>query len=206
MGIGRPKGRHLGEILQVMGAAAGLPQGAIPGDQDGARIQEGFLWETVVEYMLAGLSFDLSIELAFKRYMLSMREGISKQVQLICEGIHGTPDALDMRNSPPILESYKATRKSLRKAQSKEDFQQNFVRWCWQEMGYLKGLRQEYPGINTVRWYVLWAAGDYSRGVGSGPQFMTATAIFEAEEIEENWRTIKVYEATMPPKVGENVE
>lgn len=203
MGVGRSQGRHLGEILQVMGAAAGLPQGQIAGDQDGARLQEGFLWETIVEYMLAGLSFDAAANLAFKRYMLSLREGILTQVRLEHEGVHMTPDAIDARQVPVVLESYKATRKSLKKALGREDFEQNFIRWMWQEKGYLKGLQAAaYPGINTVRWYVLWAAGDYSRGIGSGPQFMTATAIFEPEEIEDNWRTIKVYEATMPPKEG----
>jgi hypothetical protein len=45
-------------------------------------------------------------------------------------------------------------------------------------------------GVDTVRWIVLWQAGDYSRGVGQGPQMLESTGVFTADELMENWRVV----------------
>ena len=72
MGEGRPPGLHLGQIIQRMRVAAGERTGNVEGDQDGVRIQEGFLWESALEYMVGGLRLDEALEVAFKRYMTQL--------------------------------------------------------------------------------------------------------------------------------------
>jgi hypothetical protein len=179
-GEGRAHGLHLGAVIHAAKVAAGENTGEVEGDQPSVRVCEGFLWETVVEYMLGGLPTDEAINLAFKRYCLKMREGIVQQLTLVLDDIHGTPDALDP--TVPQLESYKSTRKSLRRARTQEDFEAHFWTWVMQEQGYCK-----MAGVNRVRWMVWFQAGDYSKGPGSGPQMMEATATFTDAELDSNW-------------------
>lgn len=180
MGEGRPAGLHLGSIIRAAKVAAGESVEAPDGDQPGVRMQEGFLWETIVEYVLGGLGFDEAAALAFKRHCLALREGVVKQVRLERDGIHGTPDAIDP--SVPQLESYKSTRRSLRHARTKEDFEEQFWTWVMQEAGYC-----HMAGLDRVRWIVLWQAGDYSKGKGTGPQMLEASAKWTQEELRANW-------------------
>ena len=196
MGEGRAAGLHLGAIIQSMRAAAGLPSGAPAGDQDGVRLQEGFLWESVVEFMLAGVPMWEAIRLAFARYQFSLRSNILTQIQLGKDKINMTPDALDV--NALALESYKVTRKTLRKAREQASFEQEFWPWLVQEKAYLLAAQQVYPGINTVRWYVWWMAGDYSKGVGSGPRMTVGTASFDQGELETNWKVILMHKEMMP--------
>jgi len=184
MGEGRPAGLHLGQIIQAMRIAAGLPQGAPDGDQPGVRLAEGFLWEIACEYMLSGVAYDEAMELAFKRYMLHLRVGIVKQVQLVRDGIHMTPDALDPATG--ALESYKVTRKKMPHTQ--DLFEEKFWPWLVQEKAYCLA-----AGVDTVRWYVLFQAGDYSRGPGSGPKAVTSTGVFTPKELVENWKGVQAY-------------
>jgi hypothetical protein len=170
-------------IIHAAKVAAGENVGDIEGDQPGVRVQEGFLFETVVEYAIAGAPFDEAVELAFKRYCLSLRKSVVTQVRYIKDRIRLTPDALDSFEQQH--ESYKSTRRSLRNARSAADFESNFWTWCMQEMAYcLAG------GLNQVRWIVWWQAGDYSRGKGTGPCVLEATARFEQEELERNWQGV----------------
>jgi len=182
-GEGRAAGLHLGRIVHIAKEAAGENVEDVPGDQPSVRVQEGFLWETVVEYVLAGAPVDEAIALAFKRHMLHLRTGVVTQLRLELDGIHGTPDALDP--SVPQLESYKSTRRSLRYARTADDFEAHFWTWMMQEKGYCK-----MAGVDRVRWMVWWQAGDYSRGKGTGPQMLEATAQFSAEELDANWRGV----------------
>lgn len=179
MGEGRALGLHLGEIIRAAKIAAGESVSEIEGDQPGVRMAEGFVFETVAEYLAAGLPFDEAVSLAFKRWGLSLRPWV-KQIALERDGIHMTPDAIDP--TVPELLSFKSTRRSLRNARTKEDFESSFWTWVVQEASYCLA-----AGIPQVRWIVWWQAGDYSKGKGTGPQVLEATARFSAEELEANW-------------------
>ena len=182
-GEGRSPGLHLGTVIHRMKVAVGENVGAVDGDQDGVRMQEGFLWEAALEYVCAGLPLDEALEVAFKRYMVAVRSGITKQIAVEKDGIHMTPDAFN-----PVageLESYKVTRRSLKNAKTQDEFEQNFWPWMVQEKSYAYAV-----GVDTVRWIVLWQAGDYSKGVGSGPQMLECTAVFTPDELVQNWRTV----------------
>jgi hypothetical protein len=188
MGEGRPGGVHVGDVVRAAKVAAGESVVAPEGDQPGMRMQEGFIFETIVEYMLGGLAFDAAVELAFKRHCLALRAGVVKQVRLERDGIHGTPDALDP--SVPQLESYKSTRRSLRRA--RDNFEGEFWPWVMQEEAYCY-----MAGVDRVRLIVWWHAGDYSRGKGTGPQVMEMTARFTPEELERNWSGVCTIAARM---------
>lgn len=186
MGTGRTSPEWdlgLGEVIHMAKVAAGENVGEIEGDQPSVRPQEGFWFETMVEYLLAGVSFDEAADLAFKRYMLHVRKDVVKQVRVMKDRIRGTPDAIDP--TVPELWSIKATRRTLRKARSAADFEENFWTWCMQEKGYC-----HMSGLDRVRWYVWWQAGDYSKGKGTGPQVLTAAASFERDELERNWNGV----------------
>ena len=182
-GEGRPSGLHLSHVLHKMKEAAGENVGGIPGDQPGVRMQEGFLWETALEYMIAGMSLDEALETAFKRYMVALRGGMSTQVKLEKDGIHMTPDGFNSEKGE--LESYKMTRRSFARAQTQEEFENNYWTWIMQEQSYAYAL-----GVDTVTWIVLFQAGDYSKGRGTGPICVQATATFSAEELAQNWKII----------------
>lgn len=195
-------GVHLSSIIHAAKIAARENVDMVEGDQEGVRIQEGFLWEIVHEYIQAGMNVDESIEAAFKRLNLQLRAGIVTQLRLELRGIKGTPDALNP-NGPeiatppgdesglaqltgvwgvPELESYKATRRSLRNARTALDFENNFWTWVMQEAGYCK-----MSGIRQVRWVVWWIAGDYSKGKGTGPRMLEARVRYSEEDIERHW-------------------
>ena len=183
MGEGRPPGLHLGAIIKRMKIAMGEKVTDIEGDQPFVRMQEGFLFERALEYVVGGMPLDEALEVAFKRYMFALRDNVIKQVRAERDGIHMTPDGWD-----PVageIESYKMTRRTLRKARTQEDFEANYWSWLVQEKSYCLAL-----GVDTVRWIVLWQAGDYSKGLGSGPQLLTCKATFTPEELVENWKVV----------------
>lgn len=189
-GEGRARGLHLSSVIHAAKVAAGENVGEVDGDQPSVRVQEGFIFETVVEYVLGGAPFDEAVSLAFKRHMGHLRTGIVQQLTLVLDGIHGTPDGL----APlvPELESYKSTRRSLRKARTAVDFEDEFWTWMMQEKGYCK-----MAGVDRVRWYVWWQAGDYSKGKGTGPAMLTAAARFTASELDDNWNGVLAIAARM---------
>ena len=181
MGEGRPAGLHLGDIIRQMKVAAGETYRPIPGEQDGVRIQVGFLWETAAEYMADGLSLEDALDTAFKRLMVGHSRPLATQVRAEKDGIHMTPDAFDSARGH--LLSYKATWRSLSKARSKEDFEANFWTWVVQEASYAYAL-----GVDSVTWVVLWVCGDYTGA--KGPKVLQATARWTPEELVENWRIV----------------
>jgi len=166
-----------------MKVGVGENVGGIAGDQENVRMQEGFLWESALEYVAAGLPLDEALNIAFKRYMVNIRQGVTKQIKSERDGIHMTPDAFNPEAGE--LESYKMTRRSLSKARTQDGFEGNFWPWFVQEKSYCYAL-----GVDTVRWIVLWQAGDYSKGVGSGPQMLTCTAVFTPKELVDNWTVV----------------
>ena len=190
MGEGRPEGLHLGEIIHRMKVAVGESVSDVPGDQPFVRMNEGWLWEVALEYVAAGMGLDEALEVAFKRYMIALRKGDGKQVRVEKDGIHMTPDFFNP--SAGEIESFKCTRRSLRKAQQQAEFEENFWTWLIQEKSYAYAL-----GVDTVRWVVLWAAGDYSKGQGTGPRMLQSVGVFEPWELVENWRMVMVHAEAM---------
>ena len=181
MGEGRPSGLHLGAIIQKMRAAAGEKTGAPEGWQDNVCITEGFLWETALEYVIGGMTMDEALDTAFKRYMWELRKNVVTQLSFVKDDIWMTPDGLDKTKGE--LESYKSTRKKMPATQ--EDFETKFWPWLVQEKSYCLA-----AGVDTVRWIVLFHAGDYSRGPGSGPRMMESTGVFTPQELVDNWRVV----------------
>ena len=163
--------------------AAGDAKGPIKGDQDSVRLQEGYLWESALEYVAGGLSVDEAFDLAFRRLMVTVRQGIAKQVCISRDGIRMTPDGFNA--SKGEIESYKHTRRSLRNAKDQSEFESNFWTWMVQEKSYAYAL-----GVDTCTWIVLWAAGDYSMGAGSSPKVLQSTGVWTADELAENWRVV----------------
>lgn len=182
-GEGRPAGLHLSDVIRRMQVAVGDKVGAIEGEQDGLRMQEGFILEIALEYVAAGMGLDAAMDVAFRRYMMATRAPVVKQVKAELDGIHMTPDGFNPEAGE--IESYKLTRKSFAKAREKSEFETNFWHWLVQEQAYCRAL-----SVDTVRWIVLWQAGDYSKGVGSGPRLLTCTATFTPEELDKNWRLV----------------
>ena len=194
MGEGRPEGLHLGTVLKQVKKAAGETYRDIPGEQEGVRIQVGFLWETAVEYMAAGLSLDDALDTAFKRLMVHSHS-LATQVQVKKDGILMTPDAFDPGRGH--LLSFKATWRSFAKAKSKEDFESNFWTWIMQEASYAYAL-----GVDSATWVVLWVCGDYSGP--KSPKVMQATVRWTAEELTENWRIVLQHAKSLDSTAAES--
>jgi hypothetical protein len=185
MGEDRPSGIHLSDVINRMREAEGLKSG---GEPDGPLVQLGFVWEQALEYLAGGMTLDDAIELAWKRTAMEMRRGIAKQVRLSKDGIHMTPDGFNETTGE--IESYKSTAKSLARAITKDEFESNFWEWQVQEMSYCYAL-----GVDTVRWIVLWRAGDYTKGPGTFPRITTATMTWDVRELMGNWeRVLRVAE------------
>jgi hypothetical protein len=181
----RPAGLHLSEIIQFKRQIEGLKCTPI---DDAARYRfiEGFIWEVALEYMIAGMELDDALELAFKRYMVAVRKGITKQIKLLKDDIHMTPDGFDEKEG--VLESYKMTRKNFKKAVNQAEFEEHFWPWMMQEASYCWA-----AGVDTARWIVLWQNGDYTDYKGPGtsdPKILMATAIWEPGELASNWREV----------------
>ena len=186
MGTGRGAELHLGTIIKEMKRAAGDNVESIPGEQEWLRAQVGFLWETAVEYTVAGMGIDEALELAFKRHLRALRQ-MARQVKLERDGVHMTPDGIEGRT----LLSWKATWRGAGKAATLDDFEDNFWSWHTAEKAYCAaaqaaGLLPE--GEATCRFEVLWVRGDY-RGAG-GPKALACEVTWSAEELAANWAVI----------------
>lgn len=177
MGLGRPAGVHLGEIVRAMKEYAGEKVDSVEGEQEWFRAQVGFLWERALEY-------------AFKEYMGVERAGVEHQIELEVDGIHMTPDGFDPQ--PEDLEEYKATWRTARKWNEDPEL---FWSWLVQVKGYLHGLsvRDGVPR-RRARFYILFVNGDYKRGSGALPMgIYTERLTFTDEEVKENWANVLRY-------------
>jgi aryl carrier-like protein len=186
MGHGRGAELHLGSIVREMKVAAGENVSDIPGEQPWLRAQVGFLWEAAIEYVTAGMTIDDGLDLAFKRHMRALRS-MSRQVKLVRDGIHMTPDGID----GPRLMSWKATWRGAGKAATLADFEDNFWTWQVQEKAYAAAAQEAGllpAGDATCRFEVLWVRGDY-RGAG-GPKALATEVTWSAEELAVNWSVV----------------
>ena len=181
---GNRDGLHLSAVLDRM--AKGMGEKPYPPSDPTVRFTAGFVYETAVEYMMAGMTIDEAMDLAFKRHMIALRTGVSTQVHLERDGIRATPDAFNPTAGE--VESYKNTWRKL--PSTEEEFTTKFWRWCWQESAYAYLL-----GVDTARWIVLWNCGDYKSV--RGPVVMQATAVWTPEELAKNWRVVLTHAAAM---------
>jgi hypothetical protein len=188
MGEGRPVGLHLSELIRDMREAAGLVTKGPEGEQEFVRMQAGFLWETVVDLVLAGTPMYEAWELATKRYMASVMPESVRQVQLERDGIHMTPDGVDFATGAIL--SFKATWKSEKKADTQESFEQEFWTWLVAEKGYALA-----AGVDTVRFYIFWVNGRYTYKPGEGPCWKMYECVFTEPELQDNWTAVLKYKA-----------
>lgn len=194
IGEGRPAGLHLGDVVRAMKIAAGENVKDIPGEAPWLRASVGFWWESAVEYMLQGMTYDEALEQSFKRHMIAgQRQGVVKQLRLEADGIHMTPDALDPK--VPQLESYKLTWRGAGKAATLEDFEENFWTWHLQEKAYAKA-----AGVTSCRWIVLWVRGDYKGA--QGPMARECTVKWTPAELDENWRVVLAQAEALKAREG----
>ena len=165
-----------------------LPIGSPEGEPQWLAAQDGFLWEKALELVAGGMGLDAAMEVAFKRYMLTARAGVVKQITTELAGIHMTPDGYDPATK--TLESYKRTKLSAKNALSAEAFTAKFALWIVQEGSYWRALEEAGYDIEAVKWYVYWVNGDYSRRPGWG-QFV---GIYEArltkQERDDVWARV----------------
>lgn len=185
MGEGRAKGLHLSSIVKKMREAARLPT-EIEGEQEGVRMQLGFIWEHAVELHLNGVPLEEALQHSYRRWMLQARAHVVKQVTCERDGIHMTPDGLDCNEG--LIESYKLTWRSMRKAANKDEFEENFWPWLVAERAYCL----EW-GVDTVRFFICWVNGDYSHKEGRGPQVRVYDCVFTEEELLGNWSAVLQY-------------
>jgi len=197
IGEGREPGLHWGEVIQEIRREVGdVYASGIPGEPRWLRAQGGFLFEYAIELMAGGYPLNPAMEVAFKRYMLQARGGILKQVKLVRDGIHMTPDGVWVEEK--TLESYKKTGQTMKKASDVQAFTTNFYHWILQEGGYLGALLEEGYDIEKVHWYVLWDRGDYKWNCDSkcpdgcsmdnhAQQVRIYEARFTRQELDEIW-------------------
>jgi len=178
-GSGR-EGLHLSDVLNRMGKAIGEKQYGETG-WDTFRMS-GFVWETAVEYMAAGMDHDSAMDAAFRRHLRELRKNVITQCAGEKDGIRMTPDALVVDEG--VVESYKSTHRKMPKTQ--DEFEEKFWKWVAQEASYCYLL-----GVDTARWIVLWNRGDY--GAERGPVVMQATMTWTPEELAERWKVIVMH-------------
>ncbi len=196
IGENRSPGVHLSECVGDMRAAGGLP-GGIPGEQDRIRMQLGFLFEHAIELVIQGIPVGLAMEHAYKRWMLQVRVDVVTQITGCKDRVHMTPDGLDCNEG--LIESYKYTYKSMRKAESQVEFEENFWPWVVSEKAYCYGW-----GVDTVRFYVCWDRGDYSFKPGrGGPQVQVYDCVFTEEELVGNWAAVLKYRDVREARTAE---
>jgi hypothetical protein len=181
-----------------MREAAGLPTGGIEGEDQALRPLLGFLWERVVSLVWIGVPYRDALEAAWKEYMGNVATGpsdrgeyIETQLRLERDGVQMTPDGFDGTR----LESYKLTWKSMRKWEEMPvgiDFDimqaEHFWPWIRSEMAYLGALSTTRSSpVLTVRFFVFWINGDYSRKPGRGAQATVTDLTFTQKELDSNW-------------------
>lgn len=186
-GEGRIKGRHVSDAIKRMKIAVGENVNPIPGEEPFLRPQVGLLWEYALEVMAAtGCTVEEALTVALKRQMSVDRQCIQKQVTLVLDDIHGTPDGFALEHS----ESYKATWRSFRGCDTLQGFIDKFWTWELQEKAYLKmwNSQPEAEPIYSCKWIVLWVCGDYGRPIG--PRCEECTVTWTPEEIDDGWQAI----------------
>lgn len=217
MGHNRPAGLHLSTIIKAMREEEGEILSSIAGEDPSIRPLLGFLWERAVDAVWNGVPISAALEAAWKDYLivakldLPDRGEVETQCKLELDGILMTPDGLAIssealplggpaapgtihRKTPLRIESYKLTWRSMKKwredaasAAAGEPLE-FFSHWMIAEAGYLHAFNQINGwALDTVRFFICWTQGDYSRKPGGGCQMSVTDVTFTPEELQANW-------------------
>ena len=175
MGTDRVGGLHLSTVIKRMRAEIdGKVPSDIAGEQEGLRAQCGFLWERAIEH-------------AWKEYQGVTRTWVEhgKAIEAVADGIAMSPDGVDRRE--PLLEEYKATWRSRRKAD--EAFESEFWPWHVQTMAYARAL-----GLPLrCRYIVMWFGGAYYKGPNPHIGPWETVVEWTQAEVDESWDTVLRY-------------
>lgn len=167
----RTKGVHLSQIIHHIYVRLHGKELEESIDADDLRTKHGRMvvgmaWEHVLSWGLAKVFPSSTI--------ISIGE-------LQKDNIWMTPDRIDMENW--IVDEFKATWRSTRRAATPEMLKQNFDYWIWQVMAYCYVL-----GTNFGRITVLFVNGDYSYSKeDGGPQIWRWSLQFTDKDLESNW-------------------
>jgi hypothetical protein len=158
----RTPGLHLSDVLKDLLADKDPKRFDRSKPMDMIRVEAGFAFEHALEQALA-----------------ARHPGLVRPGELVCEGVIGSPDGLDLDIDPPRLAEYKCTWMS--SAPGIEDAK--FWHWWIQIRCYLYMLR-EVCGLDLTEalLVVLFVNGDYRN---SGPQLLAWRATFDRREIVE---------------------
>ncbi len=158
----RSAGVHLSDITKDLMAEKDPKRFDKSKPMDMVRIEAGFAFEHALEQALA-----------------ARHPGITRPGELVCEGVIGSPDGLDLDADPPRLLEYKCTWMS-----SAQDIQSaKFWHWWVQIRCYLYMLREQC-GLDVLDAVLIafFVNGDYRQ---SGPQLLAWHATFNRREIVE---------------------
>lgn len=185
-----------------MKRASGESVDPIEGEDPRLRMQLGFLWERACTMVWQGIAWRDALEIVWKEYILIAPVGppergeVELQFRLMLDEVAQTPDGFDRKTWR--LESYKFTYRSMRKWAEAEGAREiaahPFWTWLIGEAGYLLSLsKREGRPVLTVRFFIFWANGDYSRKPGRGPQATFTDVTFTWEELLANWANVIKY-------------
>lgn len=169
----RAKGLHVSDIIRHIENTAlkpgqRRPDSALTSEEVrriGPYREMGFIWERLVEMILAD------------RMISRRRDHVVRQPALVRDDIHLSPDALELLEW--VLEEYKATWRSMRRAQ---DLENEFWAWMAQMMAYCLELE-----TNVANLFVFFVNGDYRN---SGPQIRHFRLEWTHKELKDNWAMI----------------
>lgn len=201
LGTGRASGRHISDTIKYLRKVRGA-KGGPEDEQEGLRMFAGFMWEAALEW-------------AF-RLLMSLRDGVLKQAKCFLDGLHGSPDALDVTDEAEyVLEEYKLTWRSMRwieaikpkkdwiPASFEEAFETNFFDWSLQIPAYLQCLSKVLGRpVRRARLYVFFVMGDYSFQAKRGPRIRVFELEYSDDELEQNWSVLQSAEAEREKEVA----
>lgn len=147
MGHGRAPGLHLGTVIRRIRQLRGDKIYEDGNEQDGGRMFAGFAWER-------------ALELAFHALGVR-RDGVLKQLRLELNGIHMTPDGLDL--DVPCLEEYKLTWKGMKRLLDTAGYQDWHAAFVRDEDGNWVLPGEPPPGLSeTLAWNFLAEFKDWN--------------------------------------------
>jgi len=129
--------------------------------------------------MATGIAWEYMLSLAISRVFPS--EHIISPGQIVVDGIAMTPDRIDTQDM--LVEEWKATWLSARKAATPEDLTTNF--WWW--FAQMKSYCRAYDMLNA-RLRAFFVCGDYAPPFPMPP--MQWNIEFTRKELDMNWRHI----------------
>jgi hypothetical protein len=184
----RSVGDHVSEIIAYIMVRGGYSDKYRPGEWDQSGIlkaQLGFLWEKI-------------LETAVKDMFVESAEGTNpiRQVELKHDDIYMTLDCAILDATPPRIEEYKLTKKSLAKFKADvrmNDLTRSSFAWVLQMAAYLAGATAVYGiKVRHARLVPIYLNGDYTWKPPHGDTTPYPVNIeFADTEIEEYWGMLR---------------